>query len=168
MSEEIQLKLRPRPPADVEHSKDIVDAELFWFDIKHDILQDKFGPAILTGISPAPWQSWIMAATCGLHINIFCVEHLERAIVYANWPQLNHIIRHLDLPSQPSWRIDTENPDQYKAIVKPSPVELKRIDDNGVEYSVGLFDFEEEAQCRLAEFESHRHKQTYFITQHYL
>ena len=41
--------------------------------------------------------------------------------------------------------------------------QLKRMDDNGVEYLVDTYDYYSQANARVEEFESHHHKQTYWI-----
>ncbi|HVX64412.1 MAG TPA: hypothetical protein VHC19_27565 [Pirellulales bacterium] len=119
---------------------------------------------------------WAVQFECGLKIGFEFFHSSEGAYVYADLPCPQHVRRHLrhwhsnlqDIPRE--W----QEPDRTAMIEQfshqmPELLELEayqvwRQGDDGNPIPVGVPTTKRDAECWLAELESHLHKQSYWVS----
>lgn len=153
---------------------------LITFDIGDRDIVSRFGPHHETLKEedflrePGPCDYWAFRFECGLQIAITHYTGENRVKISADLPEIDHILRHLDLSARPSWRIDEASPDIISVYLEKElqqqwsfdlRFELWRQDDNGNKFKVGVFNSEREAACTRDSFEKRGHRQTYWIEQ---
>jgi hypothetical protein len=119
---------------------------------------------------------WAVQFECGLKIGFEFFHSLEGAYVYADLPCAQHVRRHLrhwhrDLVDVSR---DRQEPDRSAMIKEfsaqmPELLELEayqvwRQGDDGNPIRVGAPTTKRDAECWLAELESHFHKQIYWVS----
>jgi hypothetical protein len=119
---------------------------------------------------------WAVQFECGLELGFEFFHLSEGASVYADMPCPQHVRRHLrhwdgelvDVPPD-MFAPDREAMIERFAGQNPALLELDafqvwRQGDDGKQVKVGLPTTKRDAECWVAEFESHHHKQIYWVS----
>lgn len=159
---------------DIHHFKAIrfpskaSDLSLLSFETSLPGLETIYGIAHLDSTEewdvPGPTLYWGLRYKCGLEVVL--EYHLSKNYVNvcADLPEIDHILKHLQYPSQTMWRIANDD----ELLVRRYPKQnttwiLWRQDDNGHKEIFKKYSWEREAYCQLCDFENLHHKQTYWI-----
>jgi hypothetical protein len=121
---------------------------------------------------PGPCVYWAFGFSCGLKIVITHYLGAEWVKVCADSPEVEHIIRHLKLPTPNLWRVDHAEPVNVQSWLDyfreqgwdfNARWELWRQDDNGQTHRVAQLTSKRDAHCLADEFERMGHKQMYWV-----
>jgi hypothetical protein len=130
--------------------------------------------SFVAGVDDADY--WVVEFDCGLQVMFEYVNRCTRGTVYASEPVANHVKRHF--PERKSQLVDFHAGafrEESEATIRrfsgkfPELLELKsyqvwRQGDDGNAMQVGEPTSKRDAECRVAEFESHHHKQIYWVS----
>lgn len=141
------------------------DAE--WFD--HEPYR-----SLVEGAGEADY--WAGEFDCGLQVIFENVNRCAFGTIYANEPVAEHVKRHfprqksrlLDLPSgmfqQEHEATISRFAAQFPGLLELKSFQVWRQGDDGNPMKIGEPTSKCDAQCRVAEFESHHHKQIYWVS----
>ena len=91
------------------------------FPMPYDEFVGRFGPAHRQmddrDNEPGPCEYWAFRFPCGL--SVFLVYHLTRppapgCYVYANRPEIDHLLHHVPIADRVEWRLDRAHPDVFR------------------------------------------------------
>lgn len=146
------------------------DRALIAFDLPSGEIYRRLGPPhrrIEDGDDePGPAEYWAYRYPCGLTVLI--VRHLDApgdygGTVYADAPEIDHILNHLPLADCISWRLDREVSNFFEEWYgSPRKYSVIRQDDHGTEFEVSSHPTRRAADCIRKNLESFAHKQTYW------
>ncbi len=156
------IKAKPVYPGD--------DRALLAFDLPAGEIYRRLGPPhrrVEDGDDePGPSEYWAYRYRCGLTVLI--VRHLDApgdyaGTVYADAPEIEHILNHLPLADCISWRLDREVTSFFEDWYgSPRKFSVIRQDDHGLEYEVSAHPTRRAADCIRKNLEAFAHKQTYW------
>ncbi|GAB5407565.1 MAG: hypothetical protein Aurels2KO_57960 [Aureliella sp.] len=126
------------------------------------------------GTGDADW--WAFCYPCGLQL-LYSVNHdNDLGAVCANLPEPEHVVRHIPF-AKPDYSVpaqsDTAPHHEYtlRQFRETFPelnhlhgYQVWRMGDDGNEVKIGFPTSETDAECMVAEFESHKHKQIYWVS----
>ena len=113
-----------------------------------------------------PCEYWTFQYGCGLAVWI--VRHLDASgdyvgTVYADAPEIEHILNHLPLADGIAWRLDRDVTSflggWHASLRKFSVI---RQDDHGTEFEISAHPTRRAADCIRENLEASAHKQTYW------
>jgi hypothetical protein len=147
------------------------------FEMPREEVHQWFGPPhrveVDDGLGTADW--WAFAYPCGLEILVEYLHYPCAVGVFADSPEIEHVLRHIPVPIERCQTIDdAELKDQIEFALKREPhlagklsdlhaFQVWRVDDNGNVFKVGEPTSERDAKCWAAELESYGHKQLYWL-----
>ena len=121
---------------------------------------------------PGPVVYWAFRYSCGLEILITSHDAHPLVEVAADLPEPQHIIRHLGLHRPVMFTIENQtkaNLEYYfgREFRRPWDLaqrwRLRRQDDNGATYDVGVYHSDRDARCMASELARTDPKQTYWV-----
>ncbi|MCO8120406.1 hypothetical protein NHH03_01560 [Stieleria sp. TO1_6] len=119
---------------------------------------------------------WAVRFDCGLELGVEFFHLSEGASVYADLPCAQHVRRHLrhwdrelvDVPPDmfaPDREAMIERfADQNCALLELDAFQVWRQGDDGNQVKIGIPTTKRDADCWVAEFGSHHHKQIYWVS----
>ena len=143
-----------------------------------DELVALFGPP--TGLpdpgDPGPTERWAFRYDCGLQLIYQLDVYHEQTLIIPDIPEIQHVALHLPFQrSRISLISDADLGEQIRLALKMYPQRKAEFDgldvaqvwrqgDDGNQMPVDPPTSERAAKCRVAELESHKHKQIYWYT----
>lgn len=139
----------------------------------HDYLQAEPVVASEPGLGDADY--WAIQFNCGLKVLFEAYHDSQDVMVAADLPSVQHVARHLQhwdkhlVDESDRFVEDHDSMIQRFASEMPELNELKsyqvwRQGDDGNQVPIGSPTTKRDAECWVAEFESHRHKQIYWVS----
>lgn len=131
------------------------DRALLAFDLPAEEMVRRLGPSHLqmdeSDGEPGPCEYWSYRFPCGLTVLI--VHHFQApgdysGTVYADAPEIQHILHHLPLADCVSWRLDREVSNFYEDWYGPmNRFSVARLDGLGTEHLLSLHPTLRAADC---------------------
>lgn len=138
-----------------------------WFD--HEPHQ-----SFVEGVDEANY--WAVEFECGLQVIFEFVNRCPRGTIYANEPVPEHVRRHfpdrksqLVIPPAVAFQEGSKATipqfaTEFSELLELNSFQVWRQGDDGNPMKVGGPTSKRDADCRVAEFESHHHKQIYWVS----
>ena len=160
---------------------DALDGPWFWvldIALKRSEITEVLGPPHTMlpedGTGDADW--WAFQYPCGLRLLYGVTHETELAAASANLPQPEHAKRHVPFPQTactvPATDVTAPNHEytlhQFSTRIDElnhlRDFQVWRMGDDGNETKIGFPTSYTDGRCLVAEFESHHHKQIYWVS----
>lgn len=109
--------------------------------------------------STSTCDCWAWQYPCGLKLTVEFPHAADgQGVVSADLPEIEHVLRHLPVPRS-DCRILSSPAEEFESLRR---FQVCRQGDDGNPFTIGQPTSERDAQCLVAQFESHGHKQLYW------